>query len=262
VTGPLLDGAVAVVTGAGTGIGREIALRLAADGADLVLAGRSTGPMDEVAAAVREAGRRALVVPLDLRDAASVTKAADAAFDEFGRVDVLVNNSGVGGPSAPLWEIDPDDWEDTFRVNVTGTFLVCRAFLPRMIEAGSGSVVVIGSMTGKRPLVNRTPYAASKTALIGLVRTLAWDAGPHGVRVNLVSPGPVEGARIQWVLEQQAAARGISFEEAQADFTSGSPLHRLVPPGDVADVVAYLASPRSASITGDDINVSAGLAMY
>jgi NAD(P)-dependent dehydrogenase (short-subunit alcohol dehydrogenase family) len=262
VTGPLLDGAVAVVTGAGTGIGREIALRLAADGADLVLAGRSTGPMDEVAAAVREAGRRALVVPLDLRDAASVTKAAHAAFDEFGRVDVLVNNSGVGGPSAPLWEIDPDDWEDTFRVNVTGTFLVCRAFLPRMIEAGSGSVVVIGSMTGKRPLVNRTPYAASKTALIGLVRTLAWDAGPHGVRVNLVSPGPVEGARIQWVLEQQAAARGISFEEAQADFTSGSPLHRLVPPGDVADVVAYLASPRSASITGDDINVSAGLAMY
>jgi NAD(P)-dependent dehydrogenase (short-subunit alcohol dehydrogenase family) len=262
VTGPLLDGAVAVVTGAGTGIGREIALRLAADGADLVLAGRSTGPMDEVAAAVREAGRRALVVPLDLRDAASVTKAADAAFDEFGRVDVLVNNSGVGGPSAPLWEIDPDDWEDTFRVNVTGTFLVCRAFLPRMIEAGSGSVVVIGSMTGKRPLVNRTPYAASKTALIGLVRTLAWDTGPHGVRVNLVSPGPVEGARIQWVLEQQAAARGISFEEAQADFTSGSPLHRLVPPGDVADVVAYLASPRSASITGDDINVSAGLAMY
>ena len=262
MTGPLLDGAVAVVTGAGTGIGREIALRLAADGADLVLAGRSTGPMDEVAAAVREAGRRALVVPLDLRDAASVTKAADAAFDEFGRVDVLVNNSGVGGPSAPLWEIDPDDWEDTFRVNVTGTFLVCRAFLPRMIEAGSGSVVVIGSMTGKRPLVNRTPYAASKTALIGLVRTLAWDTGPHGVRVNLVSPGPVEGARIQWVLEQQAAARGISFEEAQADFTSGSPLHRLVPPGDVADVVAYLASPRSASITGDDINVSAGLAMY
>jgi NAD(P)-dependent dehydrogenase (short-subunit alcohol dehydrogenase family) len=262
VTAPLLDGAVAVVTGAGTGIGRNIAQRLAADGADLVLAGRSADAMEEVAAAVRDAGRRALVVPLDLRDPASVTKAADAAFDEFGRVDVLVNNSGVGGPSAPLWEIDPEDWEDTFRVNVTGTFLVCRAFLPRMIERGSGSVVVIGSMTGKRPLVNRTPYAASKTALIGLVRTLAWDAGPHGVRVNLVSPGPVEGARIQWVLEQQAAARGISFEEALADFTSGSPLHRLVPPGDVADVVAYLASPRSASITGDDINVSAGLAMY
>jgi NAD(P)-dependent dehydrogenase (short-subunit alcohol dehydrogenase family) len=262
VTGPLLDGAVAVVTGAGTGIGREISLRLAADGADVVLTGRSEGPMEEVAEEVRAAGRRATVVRMDLREQASIEAAARAVHEEFGRVDVLVNNSGVGGPSAPLWEIDPEEWEETFRVNVTGTFLVCRAFLPGMVERGSGSVVVIGSMTGKRPLVNRTPYAASKTALIGLVRTLAFEVGPHGIRVNLVSPGPVEGKRIQWVLEQQAQARGITFEQARDDFTSGSPLKRLVPPGDVADAVAYLASPRSASVTGDDINVSAGLVMY
>jgi NAD(P)-dependent dehydrogenase (short-subunit alcohol dehydrogenase family) len=262
VTAPQLDGAVAVVTGAGTGIGREISLRLAADGADVVLTGRSAGPMEEVAAEVRAVGGRASVVRMDLREPASIEAAAKAVQEEFGRVDVLVNNSGVGGPSAPLWEIDPEEWEDTFRVNVTGTFLVCRAFLPGMVERRSGSVVVIGSMTGKRPLVNRTPYAASKTALIGLVRTLAFELGPHGIRVNLVSPGPVEGKRIQWVLEQQAKARGITFEQARDDFTSASPLKRLVPPGDVADAVAYLASPRSASITGDDINVSAGLAMY
>jgi len=250
------------VTGAGTGIGREISLRLAADGADVVLTGRSAGPMEEVAAEVRAVGGRASVVRMDLREPASIEAAAKAVQEEFGRVDVLVNNSGVGGPSAPLWEIDPEEWEDTFRVNVTGTFLVCRAFLPGMVERRSGSVVVIGSMTGKRPLVNRTPYAASKTALIGLVRTLAFELGPHGIRVNLVSPGPVEGKRIQWVLEQQAKARGITFEQARDDFTSASPLKRLVPPGDVADAVAYLASPRSASITGDDINVSAGLVMY
>ncbi len=262
MTAPQLDGAVAVVTGAGTGIGREISLRLAADGADVVLTGRSAGPMEEVAEEVRAVGRRASVVRMDLRDPASIEAAAKAVQEEFGRVDVLVNNSGVGRPSAPLWEIDPEEWEDTFRVNVTGTFLVCRAFLPGMVERRSGSVVVIGSMTGKRPLVNRTPYAASKTALIGLVRTLAFEVGPHGIRVNLVSPGPVEGKRIQWVLEQQAQARGITFEQARDDFTSGSPLKRLVPPGDVADAVAYLASPRSASITGDDINVSAGLVMY
>ena len=258
----LLDGAVAAVTGAGTGIGREISLRLAAEGADVVLTGRSTEAMEEVAELVRSAGRRALPVAMDLRDQASIEAAARAAEAEFGRVDVLVNNSGVGGPSAPLWEIDPEEWEETFRVNVTGTFLVCRAFLPGMVARKSGSVVVIGSMTGKRPLVNRTPYAASKTALIGLVRTLAFEVGAHGIRVNLVSPGPVEGKRIQWVLEQQAQARGITFEQARDDFTSGSPLKRLVPPGDVADAVAYLASPRAASITGDDINVSAGLTMY
>lgn len=262
MTGPLLDGAVAVVTGAGTGIGREISLRLATDGADVVLTGRSPGPMEEVAEQVRAAGRRALVVRLDLREPASVEAAAKEVQEAFGRVDVLVNNSGVGGPSAPLWEVEPEEWEETFRVNVTGTFLVCRAFLPGMVRRGSGSVVVIGSMTGKRPLINRTPYAASKTALIGLVRTLAWETGAHGIRVNLVSPGPVEGQRIQWVLEQQAKARGITFEQATDDFTSGSPLKRLVPPSDVADAVAYLASSRSASVTGEDLNVSAGLTMY
>jgi NAD(P)-dependent dehydrogenase (short-subunit alcohol dehydrogenase family) len=177
-------------------------------------------------------------------------------------VDVLVNNSGVGGPSKPLWELSVEEWEDTFRVNVTGTFLVCKAFLPGMVARRSGSVVVIGSVTGKRPLVNRTPYAASKTALIGMVRTLAWEVGSLGIRVNLVSPGGVEGERLKWVFEQQAAARGITVEEARADFAGGSAMQRLVTPRDVADTTVYLASSRAAAITGDDVNVSAGLAMY
>ena len=258
----LLDGQVAAVTGAGTGIGREISLRLAAEGADVVLTGRSTEAMEEVAGLVRAAGRRALPLAMDLRDPDSITAAAKAAEAEFGRVDVLVNNSGVGGPSAPLVDMPLDEWEDTFRVNVTGTMLACRAFLPGMLARRSGSVVVIGSVTGKRPLVNRTPYAASKTALIGLVRTLAWEVGSSGVRVNLVSPGGVEGARIDWVLEQQAVSRGITVEQARAEFAGGAALQRLTSPQDVADAVAFLASPRAAAITGEDLNVSAGLVMY
>jgi len=258
----LLENSVAVVTGAGRAIGREIALHLAAEGADVVLAARSVGAMEEAAAKIRDTGRRALVVSMDLADPSSVAAGAMRALDEFGRVDVLVNNSGVGGPSKPLWEIEPAEWEDTFRVNVTGTYLACRAFLPSMIEAGHGAVVVIGSMTGKRPLVNRTPYAASKMALVGLVRTLATEVGPSGVRVNLISPGAVEGERLDWVLEQQAAARGVSVEAARADFSSASPLHRLVTAQDVARATAFLASPQAAAITGEDLNVSAGLAMY
>jgi NAD(P)-dependent dehydrogenase (short-subunit alcohol dehydrogenase family) len=258
----LLDGAVAAVTGAGTGIGREISLRLAAEGADVVLTGRSTQAMEEVAELVRATGRRALPVAMDLRDPDSITAAAKAADAEFGRVDVLVNNSGVGGPSTPLVEMPLDEWEDTFRVNVTGTMLACQAFLPGMIARRSGSVVVIGSVTGKRPLVNRTPYAASKTALIGLVRTLAWEVGAAGVRVNLVSPGGVEGPRIDWVLEQQAASRGITVEQARAEFAGGSALQRLVRARDVAEAVAFLASPRAAAVTGEDLNVSNGLVMY
>jgi NAD(P)-dependent dehydrogenase (short-subunit alcohol dehydrogenase family) len=258
----LLEGQVAAVTGAGTGIGREISLRLAAEGADVVLTGRSTEAMAEVAGLVRAAGRRALPLAMDLRDPDSITAAAEAAEAEFGRVDVLVNNSGVGGPSAPLVDMPIDEWEDTFRVNVTGTMLACKAFLPGMLARRSGSVVVIGSVTGKRPLVNRTPYAASKTALIGLVRTLAWEVGSSGVRVNLISPGGVEGARIDWVLEQQAVSRGITVAQARAEFAGGAALQRLTSPQDVADAVAFLASPRAAAITGEDLNVSAGLVMY
>lgn len=257
-----LDGSVAVVTGAGRAIGREIALRLGAEGARVVLAARSVEAMQDAAAQIRDAGGQALVVPMDLTDPGTIEAAATRVREEYGQVDVLVNNSGVGGPSAPMWEIDPEDWEETFRVNVTGTYRCCRAFLPMMIEAGSGSIVVIGSMTGKRPLVNRTPYAASKMALVGMVRTLAAELGPHGLRVNLISPGGVEGERLDWVLEQQAAAKGITVEEARAAFTEPAPLRRLTTTQDVAKAVVFLASDASSAVTGEDLNVSAGMVMY
>lgn len=257
-----LDGQVAFVTGAGTGIGREIALRLAEDGADVVLTGRSVADMQDVAERAQALGRRALVVRMDLRDRPSVDDAARQALETFGRVDVLVNNSGVSGPTKALWDVTPEEWDDTFSVNVTGTFLCCRALLPQMVDRGSGSVVVIGSITGKRPLIHRTPYAASKTALIGLVRTLATEVGPLGVRVNLLSPGGVSGERMDWVFRAQAEARGLTEEQAREEFEGDAPLRRLVSPQEVADVTSFLASPRAASITGQDINVAAGLVMY
>lgn len=258
----LMNGAVAVVVGSGAGIGREIALRMGADGADVVLAGRSTEEMEDVADLLRADGRRALVVGVDLRDPASVTTAAERTFAEFGRVDTLVANSGVAGPTKPLTEIDQGEWEDTFAVNVTGTFLCAKAFLPAMVDAGSGSVVVIGSMTGKRPLLHRSPYAASKMALVGLVRTLAAEVGPSGVRVNLVSPGGVEGPRLDRVIAAQAQARGVTEEQARAEFAEGAPLQRLVTAGDVADTTVFLSSARASAITGQDVNVTAGAVMY
>lgn len=261
-TGRQLQDAVAVVTGAGRAIGREIALRLAAEGARVVLAARSVEAMEETASVIRDHGGQALVVEMDLTEPSTIEAAAVRAREEFGRVDVLVNNSGVGGPSRPMWEIEPEEWEETFRVNVTGTYRCCRAFLPMMIEAGSGSIVVIGSMTGKRALVNRTPYAASKMALVGMVRTLAAELGPHGLRANLISPGGVEGERLDWVIEQQADAKGITIEAARASFSEPSPLRRLIRTRDVANAVVFLASDASSAITGEDLNVSAGTVMY
>jgi NAD(P)-dependent dehydrogenase (short-subunit alcohol dehydrogenase family) len=227
-----------------------------------VLAARSHERLAEAAEAIEASGARALAVSTDLRDRDQVQRLAETVNAELGPADVLVNNSGIAGPTAPLWETDPDEWDETVRVNLTGTFLCCRAFLPSMVERGSGSVVVIGSMTGKRPLPGRTPYAASKLGLVGLVRTLAWEAGAHGIRVNLISPGAVEGPRLDRVIAAQADAGATSADEARRRFVSASPLGRFVTPDDVADAVLFLASDEAASVTGEDLNVSAGSAMY
>lgn len=259
--GRLADRTV-LVTGGGRGIGRAIALRCAADGADVVVAARSVEELEETADRVRATGRRAQAVQMDLRDPASVEAGVAAARAAVGPVDLLVANSGVAGPTAPVWEVSAEDWSDTFAVNVTGVWLSCRAVLPGMIERGRGNIVVVGSMTGKRTLVNRSPYAASKTALIGFVRTAAADVGPHGIRVNLVSPGAVEGDRLTRVVEAQARSRGITRDAALGELTADSPLRRPVPPDDVGSAVAFLLSDEAASITGEDLNVSSGAVMY
>jgi NAD(P)-dependent dehydrogenase (short-subunit alcohol dehydrogenase family) len=194
---------VAVVTGGGKGIGRAVGLAFARAGADVVLAGRDAGALEAAAADVEALGVSVMSVPTDVTDEHAVATLAAVTLERFGHVDALVANSGIGGPSGPLWELSREAWDETFSVNVTGVFLCARAFLPSMIERGAGSMVVMGSMTGKRPLWGRTPYAASKTALIGLVRTLALESTPHGVQVNLVSPGPAarkpRGAGSRWM---------------------------------------------------------------
>jgi len=257
-----LENKIAVITGAGRGIGRAIALAYAREGANLVLAARSQEALEETRTMVEELGRKALVVPTDIRSEDSVHNLAVKALQHFSRVDILVNNSGIAGPTTPLWDIKLADWEDTFAVNVTGAYLCCRAFLPGMIQQRSGSIIFISSMTGKRPLYGRTPYAGSKMALVGIARTLAWEVGEYGLRVNVISPGPVEGERIKRVVRNQAAAQGISEEEALRQFTSSSPLGRLVPPDDIAEAAIFLASDKAASITGEDMNVSSGTVMY
>ncbi len=257
-----LDRKVVVVTGASQGIGREIALTCAQEGGSMVLAARSVGALEEVAAMIEAAGGQAQVVETDVSDPDAVASLASQVLSRWGRIDVLVNNSGIGGPSAPLWEVQPADWEQTFAVNVTGVFLCCQAMLPSMIERRSGSIINIGSITGKRPLLNRTAYAASKAALIGLTRTLAVEAGPHQIRVNLVSPGFVEGERIEWVFEQQASQQGRPVDAVRSAAEQMTPLRRLVTAADVARTVVFLASDESAGITGDDVNVTAGLVMY
>ncbi|MDA0166843.1 SDR family oxidoreductase [Solirubrobacter ginsenosidimutans] len=257
-----LDGRTALVTGASQGLGKAIALRFASEGAMVVLAARSLERLAETAEDIEAAGGRALAVPTDLREPAAIDALAQRVEAELGGIDVLVSGSGIAGPTAELWNVSPEEWDETIRVNLTGTFLTCRALLPAMVRRRAGSVVVIGSTTGKRPLFGRTPYAASKLALVGLVRTLAAELGPHGVRVNLISPGAVAGPRIEAVIQAQAEAAGTTYEATLAQYAKEAPLGRFVPPEDVAAAAVFLAGDDSHSITGEDLNVSGGLAMY
>ncbi len=253
---------VTIVTGASQGIGRAIALGFARQGGAVVLAARNRDNLHTVSREVVEAGGTPMVVPTDVSDRDSVEHMVATVIEEHGRVDTMVNNSGIGGPSACLWEIDESDWDRTMDVNVKGVFLGCRAVIPHMIRQSSGSIIVIGSISGKRPLYGRTPYTTSKMALVGLVRTLAMEVGEYGIRANLISPGFVSGPRIDWVIGAQAEARGITEAEVRAEFENQSPLQQLTEAGDIADMCVFLASDRAKAITGTDMNVNAGVVMY
>ena len=258
----MAENRVTVVTGASQGIGRAIALELGARGDVVVLAARGRDGLEQTAEMVAAVGGEPQVVETDVTDTDSVAAMTEAVVGTHHHIDVLVNNSGVGGPSGRLWEVEPDEWMATFDVNVFGVFNVTRAVLPVMVERGSGSVVIVGSISGKRPLYGRSSYTTTKSALIGLTRTLAAEAGPEGVRVNLVSPGFVSGTRLDWVVEAQASARRISPDEVRAEFKGESVLGRLTEAEDVARAVAFLASPDSAGVTGVDLNVNSGVVMY
>ncbi|WP_437033719.1 SDR family NAD(P)-dependent oxidoreductase [Streptomyces sp. enrichment culture] len=185
-----------------------------------------------------------------MSDPESVRTPAAGLADED--VSLLVNNAGVAGPVKPLVGIEPGEWDDVFAANVRGVCLMCRAFLPPMIAAGRGDVVNVASVSGKRPLLNRTPCTASKMALLGLTRTLAGEVGPRGVAVNSLSPGPVRGPRIDRNSRLTAELTGCTVQEAERDFASRAALGRLVEGTEVARaLVAMLGMP---GLCGADID--------
>lgn len=247
-----IAGRTALVTGAGNGLGRAIAIALAGRGARVVLTGRTRDKLDAVAA---EIGAAARVETVDTASAGSVAALAAALADED--VSILVNNAGVAGPVAPLWEVEPDDWDDVFAVNVRGVYLMCRAFLPAMIAAERGDVVNLASVSGKRPLTRRTPYTASKMAVIGLTTTLAHEVGPSGICVNTLSPGPVAGPRMERNFALEATRTGGTPADAEREFVSRAALGRMVTEEEVA--LACLGILEMPGLTGADVDLSGGM---
>ena len=252
---------VAVVTGANRGIGRAIAVALAADGFTVAATARDPATLADTIDEITAAGHEVAPFACDVVDEDAVMGLAEEVR-QLGRVHTVVANAGVAGPTAPLHDVPLAQWRECLATDLDGVFLTFRAFIPALVAACEGALVAISSMTGKRPLHGRTPYAAAKMGVIGLVRTLAVELGPHGIRVNAVCPGAVAGPRIEDVIRRQAATRGLSEADALAEFTAPSPLSRLVQAREVAAACSYLASDAAASVTGEDLNVTAGVVMY
>ncbi|MFQ5692274.1 MAG: SDR family NAD(P)-dependent oxidoreductase [Nitrospinota bacterium] len=257
-----LNGKVAVVTGAGRGIGRAISRVLAREGAAVTLAARSMDQLEATAEEIRRAGGRCLVVGTDVTSEDSINRMVKKTLDEFGTLDILVNNSGVAGPTAVCEETTVEEWNATFAVNVIGPFLCCKAVLPLMKAKRWGRIINISSMSGKRPLVRRTPYTSSKMAVMGFTRTRAQAVGVFGITVKSVCPGATTGERIDSVVQKLAKSEGKTEAQVRAEFTAPSALKSLVDPEDTAEVVSFLASERARHMTGQDINVTAGLVWY
>jgi len=252
----------AVVTGGGQGIGAAIAKGLALRGAHVVVSGRRKATLDVVCGAISAGGGEAECCVGDVTDSEHLERLMALGGGSGGIIDFLVNNAGIPGPTAPLAEVTLAEWNETIAVNLTGVFLACKAALPYLERAEKGKIVNIGSVTGKQPLPNRTPYAAAKLGVVGLTRTLAHELGPSGISVNVISPWLVGGERLESVIRKMAKDRGLSAEELRAEMTAGTAFKRTVSEQDVVEMTLFLCSMAANSITGQDINVSAGAVMY
>jgi NAD(P)-dependent dehydrogenase (short-subunit alcohol dehydrogenase family) len=256
----MLEGKTAFVTGASQGIGRQIAITLAEEGANVALAARSDGIYETEELIGDE--ERALSVETDVTDETSVEESIATTVEEFGGLNCLVNNAGIAGPTSPIEEITIEEWQDTMDVNLMGMFLTAKHTVEHLRESERGSIVNISSISGKRPLANRTPYTTSKMGVMGLTRTLAFELEAP-ITVNAICPGAVRGERINNIIENQAEQLGVSFEEAKRQvITDDMALNEIVESEDVADMVAYLASGHGRHITAQDINVDSGATWY
>lgn len=255
-----LKGKNAVVTGGAAGLGQYIAVRLAQECARVVVA--DVASADTTLELMREARAEADFVACDVSNEASVRDAVARARELCGgRIDVLINNAGINGETQLVQEMRIESWERTLRVNLTGTMLVSREIIPVMVWNGGGRIVNIASNVAKRGLALRADYVSSKWAVLGLTQTLALELAPHNIRVNAVCPGPIEGDRIEQVMQMHADSEGKTMAEIRDSWQSEAPMGRFIQPTEVAAVVLFLASDQSSAMTGQALNVTGGLIM-
>jgi len=247
-----LAGKCAIVTAGGSGIGRAIAEGLADQGAAVHICDRDPALVSDMTRPSENLG----ATIADVADPDAVDRMFQAADRQFGgRLDILVNNAGIAGPTGAIEDMAPAAWAETFQVNVQGAFHCLRRAVPIMKAAGSGAIINIASTAGTHGFPLRTPYAASKWALIGLTKSLAMELGPFAIRVNAICPGSVRGARMDQVITAEAAARGLAPEALRRGYEGQVSMRRFIDAEDIADMAAYLASDKAHMVSGQIIAV-------
>jgi len=254
-----LEQRIALVTGAAKGMGYDICLTLAREGADLALAAREVAPLEALRGEVEKLGRRALVVPCDVTDEAAVEKMVARTVETFGRIDILVNAAGVTGPiETPVQEIRVEDFRFVLEANIVGTFLPTKHVLPGMIARKYGKVVNISGTSGLRGYKYRAAYSSSKWALRGFTRTVALEVGRHNINVNALHPGIVAGDRMDKLCREKAKKRGWTPEQVHQEYVNEMALRRVTVSQDIANAVLFLVSDESKNMTGQSVTVDGG----
>jgi NAD(P)-dependent dehydrogenase (short-subunit alcohol dehydrogenase family) len=254
----LLSGKVCVVSGVGPGLGRQAAKALAAHGADLVLAARRQSTLDEVLAEVSDIGARAIMVPTDITDVDACARLMTAGAEEFGGIDVLVNNAFRFDAFQSFEDVDLGIWRKIMDTNLFGSLQMTRAALPAMRARGGGSVVMVASMVTRQPQPAQGGYAISKGALLTATRVLAYELGPSNVRVNAVVPGWMAGPSVDIYVDMTSKGRGVPAQDVIDELNGRVPLGRIPSDGDVAGSIVYLASDLSSAMTGQALDTNGG----
>ena len=254
----LLSGKVCVVSGVGPGLGRQAALALAGHGADVVLAARREATLEAVLGEVTSLGARALAVPTNIVDPDACTALMAAAAEEFGGIDVVVNNAFRSDVFQSFEDVDLAIWRKIMEVNLFGSLQMTKAALPHLRTRGGGSVVNVASMVTRQPQPAQGGYAISKGALLTATRVLAYELGPSHIRVNAVVPGWMAGPSVDMYIEMTSSGRGVPAQEVIDELNARVPLGRIPSDADVAGAIVYLASDLSAAMTGQALDTNGG----
>jgi len=246
-----IKGLRVIVTAGAAGIGREVARTFLREGAQIQVCDVDRDAL----AALATSDPKLKAVLCDVSDRDAVTRFIDTAAGALGGLDCLINNAGIAGPTGRVDEIPPEEWDHTLAVNITGQFNCVRAALRHLAKSSNPSIINLSSAAGRLGFPLRTPYAASKWAVVGFTKSLAIELGPLKIRVNAIQPGAVEGDRIRRVFAAKAQVRGVSMQTVADEAMSHASIKEMIAPQQLADMMVFLASPRGRTVSGQAISI-------